>query len=97
MFFRTDTGKVYRLYSRDAYEALTPDTAPEIQRTSLIGTVLDLKRLGINDILGFEFIDPPERKSVMVAIRDLYLLGISFLFLDYRIRFVQNKKKKDEV
>ncbi|TPX54295.1 hypothetical protein SeMB42_g00374 [Synchytrium endobioticum] len=72
---RTDVGKVYRLYSRDAFEQMDPDTMPEIQRSSLIGTVLTLKQLGISDILGFDFIDPPDPTLVIAALKQLYLLG----------------------
>ncbi|TPX36660.1 hypothetical protein SmJEL517_g01349 [Synchytrium microbalum] len=71
---RTDVGKVYRLYSRDTFDEMDVDTMPEIQRSSLIGTVLTLKQLGIDDILGFEFIDPPDPNLVLAALRQLYLL-----------------------
>ncbi|KAI9193353.1 P-loop containing nucleoside triphosphate hydrolase protein [Polychytrium aggregatum] len=72
---RTAAGKVYRLYSRQIFDAMDIDTAPEIQRSSLIGTVLALKRMGIDDVLNFEFIDPPEPELVICALRDLFLLG----------------------
>jgi ATP-dependent RNA helicase DHX8/PRP22 len=32
---------------------------PEIQRTNLASTVLILKAMGINDLIGFDFMDPP--------------------------------------
>ena len=32
---------------------------PEIQRTNLASTVLSLKAMGINDLLSFDFMDPP--------------------------------------
>lgn len=32
---------------------------PEIQRTNLASTVLQLKAMGINDLLSFDFMDPP--------------------------------------
>lgn len=34
-------------------------TVPEIQRTNLANTVLLLKAMGINDLLNFDFMDPP--------------------------------------
>jgi HrpA-like RNA helicase len=73
--WRTNVGKVYRLYSRDTFEEMEPDTIPEIQRSSLIGTVLTLKAMGVNDILGFEFVDPPDPTLVIAALRQLFLLG----------------------
>ncbi|KAI8811883.1 P-loop containing nucleoside triphosphate hydrolase protein [Cladochytrium replicatum] len=72
---RTASGKVYRLYSRDAFDNMDPETLPEIQRSSLISTVLSLKKFGISDILTFEFIDPPDPALVTAACRQLYLLG----------------------
>ncbi|TPX63977.1 hypothetical protein SpCBS45565_g06228 [Spizellomyces sp. 'palustris'] len=72
---RTASGKVYRLYSREAFEDMEPATVPEIQRSSLIGTVLSLKKMGIDDILNFEFIDPPDPDLVVAAIKQLFLLG----------------------
>ncbi|KAJ3291467.1 ATP-dependent RNA helicase dhx8 [Borealophlyctis nickersoniae] len=71
---RTAAGKVYRLYSREAFEDMDPATIPEIQRSSLIGTVLNLKNMGIDDVLNFEFIDPPDPQLVMAAIRQLFCL-----------------------
>ena len=32
---------------------------PEIQRTNLAPVVLSLKAMGINDLLSFNFMDPP--------------------------------------
>lgn len=35
-------------------------TTPEIQRTNLGNVVLLLKSLGVNDLIGFDFLDPPQ-------------------------------------
>ncbi|KAI9014057.1 P-loop containing nucleoside triphosphate hydrolase protein [Hyaloraphidium curvatum] len=72
---RTENGEVYRLYSREAFEELEPETVPEMQRSSLLGVVLDLKKMGIEDVLGFGFIDPPDPEMELDAMRQLYLLG----------------------
>jgi HrpA-like RNA helicase len=72
---RTDTGKVFRLYSREAFTSMPEDTTPEIQRSSLVGTVLGLKKIGIVDVLSFDLIDPPDPELVKAAERQLYLLG----------------------
>ncbi|KXS09304.1 P-loop containing nucleoside triphosphate hydrolase protein [Gonapodya prolifera JEL478] len=72
---RTTHGECYRLYSRDSFDELDAETVPEIQRTSLLAVVLDLKKMGVKDVLGFEFIDPPERNLEVSAIRQLFLLG----------------------
>lgn len=38
---------------------LTPDSATLLQRTNLGNVVLLLKSLGINDLINFDFMDPP--------------------------------------
>ncbi|KAI8928519.1 P-loop containing nucleoside triphosphate hydrolase protein [Entophlyctis helioformis] len=72
---RTENGRVYRLYSREAFEEMTPATVPEIQRSSLLGTILQLKKMGISDILNFDFIDPPDPELVVAATKQLFLLS----------------------
>ena len=60
---RTQPGRCYRLYTKKRYEMDMPSTtAPEIQRTSLVGAVLYLKSLPLDsiDVLGFDYVDPPE-------------------------------------
>ena len=44
---RTQQGKCYRLYSREFFEAMEESTKPEIQRTSLVNTILCLKQIGL--------------------------------------------------
>jgi hypothetical protein len=38
---------------------LEPQTYPEILRSNLGGVVLQLKKLGIDDLVHFDFMDPP--------------------------------------
>ena len=54
---------------------LEETTVPEIQRTNLGMVVLVLKSLGINDLIGFEFMDPPPGETLMRALELLYALG----------------------
>lgn len=50
---RTGPGKCYRLYTETGYKnEMLPASVPEIQRTNLANTVLTLKALGINDLIG---------------------------------------------
>jgi ATP-dependent RNA helicase DHX8/PRP22 len=52
-----------------------PQTPPEIRRTSLVGAVLYLKSLPLDiDVLGFDYIDPPDREALEDALRQLYVL-----------------------
>ena len=48
---------------------------PEIQRTNLGNVVLMLKSLGINDLLNFDFMDPPPAETLLRALEMLYALG----------------------
>lgn len=50
-------------------------TVPEIQRTNLANTVLLLKAMGINDLLSFDFMDPPPVQSLIAALETLYALS----------------------
>ena len=69
-------GKAFRLYTKWAYSnELEENTVPEIQRTNLGMVVLLLKSLGINDLIGFEFMDPPPGETLMRALELLYALG----------------------
>lgn len=56
---RNRPGKCYRLFTESAYEGLAKQTVPEIQRTNLAPVVLQLKALGIDDVLHFDFISAP--------------------------------------
>ncbi|VDP76027.1 unnamed protein product [Echinostoma caproni] len=57
---RTGPGKCFRLYTERAYrDEMLATNVPEIQRTNLASTVLQLKAMGINDLLSFDFMDPP--------------------------------------
>ncbi|EFJ40817.1 DEAH-box nuclear pre-mRNA splicing factor [Volvox carteri f. nagariensis] len=73
---RTKPGKCFRLYTRTYYEHKMPNvTAPEIQRSSLVGTVLYLKSLQLEvDVLNFDFLDPPAVGALEDALRQLLVL-----------------------
>lgn len=73
---RVGPGKAFRLYTKWAYaNELEENTIPEIQRTNLGMVVLLLKSLGINDLIGFEFMDPPPGETLMRALEMLYALS----------------------
>eukprot|EP00301_Raphidiophrys_heterophryoidea_P007365 c12860_g1_i1.p1 GENE.c12860_g1_i1~~c12860_g1_i1.p1 ORF type:complete len:545 (+),score=192.20 c12860_g1_i1:51-1685(+) len=72
---RTGPGKCYRLYTESAFQnEMLPSTVPEIQRTNLGNTVLSLKAMGINDLLHFDFMDPPPVQTLVAALENLYAL-----------------------
>ena len=73
---RTGPGKCYRLYTERAYnDEMLPTAVPEIQRTNLASTILQLKAMGINDLLSFEFMDPPPKDSMISAMEELHSLS----------------------
>lgn len=73
---RTGPGKCFRLYTEQAYRnEMLPSSVPEIQRTNLGNTVLTLKAMGINDLLGFGFMDPPPVQTLIMALSSLYALS----------------------
>ena len=69
---RTADGKCYRLFKHEAFLHRPRETTPEIQRTSLTQVVLQLKVLHIDNILDFDFIDPPSRDALGSALKDLF-------------------------
>lgn len=74
---RTRPGKCYRLYPLDIYlEEFLDATIPEIQRSSLAGSVLYLKSLDLPDmdVLKFDFLDSPSRDLLEDALRQLFLI-----------------------
>nr|GEV73047.1 pre-mRNA-splicing factor ATP-dependent RNA helicase DEAH1-like isoform X1 [Tanacetum cinerariifolium] len=61
---RTGPGKCYRLYTEYSYlNDMDDNTVPEIQRTNLADVVLSLKSLGIDDLVNFDFMDPPSKET----------------------------------
>eukprot|EP01135_Chromosphaera_perkinsii_P000731 Nk52_evm19s151 gene=Nk52_evmTU19s151 len=73
---RTGPGKCYRLYTEVSFHNEMLETAvPEIQRTNLCETVLSLKAMGINDLLSFDFMDPPPPNQLISALEELHSLN----------------------
>jgi len=73
---RTGPGKCYRLYTLECFQnEMLSTTIPEIQRTNLANTVLLLKAMGINDLINFDFMDPPPVQTLIAAMEQLYYLG----------------------
>lgn len=74
---RTRPGKCHRMYPSVAYKDDFLDaTVPEIQRSSLAGSILYLKSLDLPDIdiLKFDFLDPPSFEALEDALKQLYLI-----------------------
>jgi len=73
---RTKPGKAFRLYTETAFKGeLIEATYPELLRSSLSSVVLHLKKLGIDDLVHFDFMDPPAPETLMRALEMLNYLG----------------------
>ncbi|XP_025836866.1 probable ATP-dependent RNA helicase DHX35 isoform X2 [Agrilus planipennis] len=72
---RVKHGKCYRLYTEDEFAKLADSTPPEMVRSNLTYVVLQLKALGISNILQFDFPSPPPVKNLKSAVEILYALN----------------------
>ena len=72
---RTQPGKCFRLYTEKSFTGdLIEQTYPEILRSNLGNVVLTLKKLNIDDLVHFDFIDPPAPETLMRALELLNYL-----------------------
>ena len=56
-------------------------TPPEVQRSNLAPAVLQLKALGVDDVVHFDFPSPPPARHLAVALEILYALqGMKIFF-----------------
>ncbi|KAJ4307073.1 DEAH-box ATP-dependent RNA helicase prp43 [Collariella sp. IMI 366227] len=73
---RTRPGKCFRLYTEKAFKKeLIEQTYPEILRSNLANTVLELKKLGVEDLVHFDLMDPPAPETMMRALEELNYLA----------------------
>ncbi|KAL3687732.1 hypothetical protein R1sor_014041 [Riccia sorocarpa] len=72
---REGPGKCFRLYTVETFNKLEESMVPEIKRCNLANVVLQLKALGIDDVLGFDFMDKPSRAAIVKSLEHLYILG----------------------
>ncbi|CAM9514172.1 unnamed protein product [Chrysoparadoxa australica] len=73
---RTGPGFCYRLYTERQYrDELLMAQVPEIQRTNLSNVVLLLKSLGVENLLEFDFMDPPPQDNIQSSLYQLWILA----------------------
>ncbi|KAJ9112442.1 DEAH-box ATP-dependent RNA helicase prp43 [Naganishia adeliensis] len=73
---RTRPGKCFRLYTeKDFVRELEEQTHPEILRSNLANTVLELLKLGIKDLVHFDYMDAPAPETIMRALELLNYLA----------------------
>ncbi|KAK6124362.1 hypothetical protein DH2020_041855 [Rehmannia glutinosa] len=74
---RVRPGKCYRLYTEEYFmNEMSADGIPEMQRSNLVSTVIQLKALGIDNILGFDWPASPSPEALIRALEVLYSLGV---------------------
>ncbi|KAI0925254.1 hypothetical protein AcV7_005537 [Taiwanofungus camphoratus] len=73
---RTRPGKCFRLYTeKDFMSELEDQTHPEILRSNLANVVLELVKLGIKDLVRFDYVDAPAPETLMRALELLNFLA----------------------
>lgn len=73
---RTRPGKCFRLYTELAFKKeLIEQTHPEVLRSNFASTVLELKKLGVEDLVHFDLMDPPAPETLMRALEELNYLA----------------------
>ena len=72
---RSRPGAYYCLMPESSFDALQQQTPPEMQRCSLAATVLQLKALGVENVLRFDYLSPPPPQLLARALESLYALG----------------------
>ncbi|MFF0609588.1 ATP-dependent RNA helicase HrpA [Nocardia tengchongensis] len=72
---RVADGIAIRLYSEDDFESRPQFTEPEILRTNLAAVILQMTALGLGDIEGFPFVEPPDGRAIRDGIALLEELG----------------------
>lgn len=72
---RVRPGFCFRLGTEEDYQQLPETTVPEMQRSSLAGVVLQLKALGVDNLMAFEWLAPPPAEALVRALELLHALG----------------------
>ena len=73
---RTRPGKCFRLYTeKDFMKELEEQTHPEILRSNLANTVLELVKAGVKDLVRFDYVDAPAPETLMRALELLNYLA----------------------
>lgn len=73
---RTSSGICYRLYPESVFDSLPLTTPPEITRTDMTTPILQLKSLGIDDLMKFEWVSAPPAEAVLRALEGLVASGM---------------------
>ncbi|CAN5154104.1 ATP-dependent RNA helicase HrpA [soil metagenome] len=72
---RTSDGIAIRLYSEEDFAKRPAFTDPEILRTNLAAVILQMISIGLGDIAGFPFLQPPDSRGIQDGVDLLNELG----------------------
>ena len=73
---RVCPGKCFRLYTLWSFQNELEDVlVPEIQRSNLNSIVLQLKCIGIDNLIEFDYMDAPNYEMLLKALQQLYMLN----------------------
>jgi ATP-dependent helicase HrpA len=72
---RTSDGICVRLYTEADFSSRPEFTEPEILRTNLASVILQMTNIGLGDIAGFPFVEPPDRRNIKDGLDLLHELG----------------------
>lgn len=64
-----------RLYTKEEFEDFEAETPPEVLRSDLTHTFLQLKGLRVEDLKNFDWLDVSSEESAVRALESLYYLG----------------------
>ena len=75
---RTGPGTTWRLFTEAAFrQEMLETSVPEIQRTNLANVVLLLKSLHVDNLLEFDFMDPPPQVGAVPCLTDRCLAVVA--------------------
>lgn len=73
---RESPGKVFRLYSENLFlNKLPKQQESEILRNDITLPILTLKKMGVDDLLNWTWLEHPGQESILSALNSLYALG----------------------
>ena len=73
---RTGPGTCFRMYTEYMYSTqMLQNQIPEIQRTNLGNVILLLKKLGVDNLYNFDFMDPPPQENITNSMYQLWILS----------------------
>lgn len=73
---RESAGKVFRLFSEKVFQTKLPkQQESEIMRNDVVLPILTLKKMGVDDLLNWSWLEHPGQEAILSALNTLYALG----------------------